>query len=109
MINIKFHQDEEGYFQADTEPQYALLGQYLESEIQGVAEVCQEILDTIAEIEVGDRQLVEGVGNAYGLKLTADRATIWSEFSEVEEQLEISLRDFKQSLKECLDYLQLNL
>lgn len=102
MINIKFYEDAEGYFKADTDPDYLLLGQYFESEIQGIAEVCEDVLNGINEIELGDRTLIEGVGNGYGLRLTAITATIWSEFTETELVLEIPLADFKQVMEKCL-------
>ncbi len=106
MINIKFYRDAEGYFKADTEPQYQLLCQYFQSEVQGVAAVCEDLLVTIAEIEIGDRSLLEGVGNACGLRLTADRALLWNEFSEAELTLELSLAEFKQALEDCLSFLR---
>lgn len=101
MINIKFYEDAEGYFKADTDPAYRLLGEYFESEIQGIASICEDVLKAITEIEIGDRPLIEGVGNGYGLRLTATTATIWSEFTEIELTLEISLSDFKQALEDC--------
>ena len=104
MINIKFYRDQEGYFQADTDPQYQLLSQYFETEVQGVAEVCQDLLETIKEIEIGDRTSLEGVGNAYGLKLTAKTANIWSEYTETELKLELPLADFKQALESCYKF-----
>lgn len=106
MINIKFYRDAKGYFKADTETKYQLLSQYFQSEVQGVAAVCEELLVTIAEIEIGDRIRLEGVGNACGLELTADRAMIWNEFSETEQTLELSLAEFKQALEDCLKFLQ---
>jgi len=104
MINIKFYQDQEGYFKADTEPQYQLLSQYFESEIQGVAAICEELLAAIKEIESGDRIQLEGIGNGLGLKLTAETATIWSEFTETQLTLELSLTDFKQALESCCEF-----
>jgi hypothetical protein len=106
MINIKFYQDTEGYFKADTDSLYLLLGQYFESEIQGVPEICQDLLTEIAQIERGDRTQLEGVGNAFGLKLTALNATIWNEFTATEQVLDLSLTDFKQALEECLVFLR---
>ena len=106
MINIKFYRDAKGYFKADTESQYQLLSQYFQSEVQGVAAVCVDLLGTIAEIEIGDRIQLEGIGNAYGLKLTADRAMLWNEFSEAELTLELTLVEFKQALEDCLKFLQ---
>jgi hypothetical protein len=106
MINIKFYRDAEGYFKADTEPKYQLLSQYFQSEVQGVAAVCEDLLVAIAEIEIGDRTSLEGVGNACGLELTADRAMIWNEFSETDQTLELSLAEFKQTLEDCLNFLQ---
>ncbi len=106
MINIKFYRDAEGYFKVDTEPKYQLLSQYFQSEVQGVAAVCEDLLVAIAEIEIGDRTSLEGVGNGCGLELTADRAMIWNEFSEAELILKLSLSDFKQTLEDCLKFLQ---
>ncbi|GBO53037.1 hypothetical protein APA_838 [Pseudanabaena sp. lw0831] len=106
MINIKFYRDTEGYFKADTEPQYQLLSQYFQSEVQGVAAVCEDLLVTIAEIEIGDLIQLEGVGNTCGLELTADRALLWNEFSEAELTLELSLAEFKQALEDCLSFLR---
>ncbi|MEI6332303.1 MAG: YacL family protein [Pseudanabaena sp.] len=102
MIKIRFYQDPEGYFKTDTDLQHTLLGQYFETEIQGIPEVCQEVLDDIKVVEQGDRPLIEGIGNAYGLKITAQTATIWSEFTEMELTLEIPLPAFKQALEDCL-------
>ena len=104
MINIKFYRDEEGYFKADSDPQYQLLSQYFQSEVQGVAAVCEELLAAIKDIEIGDRSLLEGVGNAYGLTLTAKTATIWSEYTETELRLELPLADFKQALENCCKF-----
>jgi uncharacterized protein YacL (UPF0231 family) len=104
MINIRFYQDQEGYFKADAEPQYQLLSQYFESEIQGIAAICEELLAAIKEIESGDRPKIEGIGNGLGLKLTAETATIWSEFTETQLTLELSLADFKQALESCCKF-----
>ena len=106
MINIKFYEDNEGYFKADTDGQYRLLGQYLETEDQGVAAICEDLLETIKEIELGDRSQLEGVGNAYGLKITSQGVTIWNEFTEIEQILDLSLSDFQQALENCLIFLQ---
>ena len=102
MINVKFYEDQEGYFKVDIEEQYQLLREYFETEVQGVSEVCQDLLEAIKEITKGDRAELEGVGNAYGLKLTIDTVTIWNEFSETELILEISLADFTQALENCV-------
>ncbi len=104
MINIKFYYDKDNYFKADTQPQYLPLSQYFESEIQGVAAICEDLLAMIKEIEKGDRTLIEGLGNGHGLRLTSDKVTIWSEFTETKSTLEISLADFKQALKDCLKF-----
>ncbi len=104
MINIKFYYDKDNYFKADTHPQYLLLSQYFESEIQGIAAICEDLLAMIKEIEKGDRALIEGLGNGHGLRLTLDTATIWSEFTEPKLTLEISLADFKKTLEECLKF-----
>ncbi|BBC24202.1 YacL family protein [Pseudanabaena sp. ABRG5-3] len=106
MINIHFYQDEDGYFKADTDAQYLLLGQYFETEVQGIVGVCVDLLETIQEIEMGDRTELEGIGNAYGLKITSKSVTIWNEFSETEQTLDIPLSDFKQALENCLIFLQ---
>ncbi|WP_271252955.1 YacL family protein [Pseudanabaena sp. Chao 1811] len=106
MINIQFYRDAEGYFKADTDAQYLLLGQYFETEVQGVIGVCADLLETIQEIEIGDRNGLEGVGNAYGLKINSTRVTIWNEFAENEQTLDIPLSDFKQVLENCYIFLQ---
>jgi hypothetical protein len=108
MITIKFYYDKEGYFKADTEPQYLLLSQYFESEIQGVPTICQDLLTMIKEIATGDRLEIEGIGNGHGLKLTPEQAIIWSEFTDIKAKLEISLDDFKQALENCLNFLLLS-
>ena len=104
MINIKFYRDREGYFKADSNAKYQLLSQYFESEVQGVAAICEELLATIKEIEMGDRSELEGIGNAHGLKITAENVILWNEFSNSELTLDISLVDFKQALKDCLKF-----
>jgi uncharacterized protein YacL (UPF0231 family) len=106
MINVKFYEDQEGYFKVDIDEQYQLIGQYFETEVQGIYGVCQDLLEAIKEIKTGDRTELEGVGNAYGLKLTIDTVTIWNEFSETELILEISLADFTQALENCVVFLQ---
>lgn len=106
MINIKFYKDKEGYFKADTDAYYLLLGQYFETEVQGIAEVCEDLLEIIQEIEIGDRTELEGVGNAYGLKIASKKVTIWNEFAETKQTLDIPLSDFKQALENCLIFLQ---
>ncbi len=108
MINIKFYRDAEGYFKVDTEPKYQLLSQYFQSEVQGVAAVCEDLLVAIAEIEIGDRTLLEGIGNTCGLRLASERALIWNEFSETELTLELSLAEFKQTLEDCLNFLRIS-
>ena len=108
MINVKFYEDQEGYFKVDIEEQYQLLREYFETEVQGVSEVCQDLLEAIKEITKGDRAELEGVGNAYGLKLTIDTVTIWNEFSETELILEISLADFTQALENCFFFCNPN-
>ena len=102
MINIKFYRDQNGYFKADTDVEYSLLSQYLESEIQGIPEVCQEVLEEIAEIENGALVKSEGVGNAIGLKITAQQVILWDEFAETTQELAMSLKDFQQVLENCL-------
>lgn len=104
MIKIQFYRDADGYFKADTEPQYVLLSQYFATEVQGIAGVCEDLLETIQEIEAGDRNELEGVGNAYGLKITPKEVTIWNEFAETEQTLDIPLSDFKQVLENCLTF-----
>lgn len=108
MINIKFYEDEEGYFKSEIDEHYRLLGQYFESEVQGIAEVCQDLLVIIQEIERGDRSEMEGIGNALGLKINSEKVTIWSEFTETEQRLDLPLADFKKALESCLFFCNLS-
>ena len=105
-FDLDFYMDSEGYAKVKTTPKYALLGQYLESEIQGIAAICQDLLVAIADIERGDRAEVQGVGNGYGLAITLDKATIWSEFTEPQMFLELPLEMFKRSLQAHLNFLE---
>ncbi|PZU98279.1 MAG: hypothetical protein DCE90_03935 [Pseudanabaena sp.] len=101
MINIKFYQDQDGYFKAEADDQYSLLSQYFESEIQGIPEVCRELLNHIQNIESGNNTEIVGIGNAIGLKITLNEVTLWDEFSETDKELTISLIDFKLILENC--------
>ncbi len=102
MINIKFYRDQDGYFKADADAEYLLLSQYFESEIQGIPEVCQEMLNEVQEIASGTLVKIEGVGNAIGIKVTGQQVILWDEFAETQRELTITLRDFQQLLESCL-------
>lgn len=102
MINIQFYQDQDGYFKADADVEYALLSQYFESEVQGIPEVCQDLLDAIQEIEDGTLVELAGIGNAIGLKVTGQQVILWDEFAESPQELAIALKDFRKLLENCL-------
>lgn len=72
--------------------------------------ICQELLATIADIEKGDRAAIEsemqGVGNGYGLAISDDKVTIWSEFTNPQVSLELPLAVFKRSLQTYLIFLE---
>jgi len=109
-INLEFYVDAGGYVQVNTAPAYAMLGHYLASEIQGIAVICQELLAMIADIENGDRSAIEsemhGVGNGYGLAISDDKVTIWSEFTNPQVSLELPLAVFKRSLQTYMNFLE---
>jgi hypothetical protein len=107
-FNLDFYIDAEGYFKVKTAPEYALLADYLESEIQGLAVICEDLMAKIADIESGDRAETQGVGNGYGLAIALGKATIWSEFTEPQVFLELPLDVFKRSLQTCLSFLKQN-
>ena len=107
-LYLDFYIDAEGYVKVKTAPEYALLAHYLESEIQGLEVICEDLLAKITDIERGDHAEMQGVGNGYGLAIVLDKATIWSEFTEPQVFLELPLDLFKRSLQDYLSFLMQN-
>lgn len=104
-MNMKFYFDSNGDPRTQCPAGYDLLGQFLESDIQGSIAFCQEILDKVEEITSGKIDYWEVTGNAHTLVLSPGSACIESLFDDTSESLKIQTVQLKKVLEDWMAFL----
>ena len=87
-------------------PAQALLAHFLESDIQGSLELCQDILQAIGKVETGQLETWEQTGNAHTVNLTAKEACIEAEFDSKAQPCRLTLQEMREALGGWRAFLQ---
>lgn len=104
-MDLKFYFDSNGDPRARCPARYDLLGQFLESDIQGSVDFCREILEKVVEITKGIIDYREVTFNAHTLVLFPRTACIEPLFGDASESLKIPIVQFKQVLEDWKTFL----
>ncbi len=107
-INIisSLYIDADGFLEARAEPPYALLAQFLISDIQGNITWASELIGIINDIKGGTRTHWETGGNAYLLTLKPGNARLETIYGEPPEACELSLDDLDRALWEWIAFVE---
>ncbi len=105
-MQLDCYWDTDGDPRARCAPAHTLLAHFLESDIQGSLELCQEILEAIRQIETGRLKNWEQTGNAHTVSLAATEACIEAEFNPKAQPCRIVLQEFKEALAGWQTFLQ---
>ncbi len=100
-----FYRDSRGDPRAEFESPYELLGLFLESDIQGSASICDEILGKIDEIFAGKIKEWQQTGNAHTIILSRHDACIKAEFGNVQEPCRLTIERFKRAVSDWKSFL----
>ncbi|MBX3417585.1 MAG: hypothetical protein KF851_08290 [Pirellulaceae bacterium] len=106
MIHGKFYFDSHGFPRAEYSPPFQPLGWYLEQDVQGSTETCDEVLAICYDVMNGEKNDWEGGGNAHTVSIVGNRVTIENEFAETDQVLVISIEDFSSAVRSWKQLLQ---
>jgi hypothetical protein len=98
-MSYRFYRDDHGDLRAETGRGLRLLGRFLETDIQGSNEMCDEVLSAFADIASGRRKRWQMTGNAHTLLLSKRRARLHAEFGRASD-LVLSPAVLRQALLE---------
>ncbi len=76
----RFYRDASGDPRAKTGRDQRLLGRFLEADVQGSKEICEELLTALDDIAAGRRKRLKMTGNAHSLVINKRLARIRPEF-----------------------------
>jgi uncharacterized protein YacL (UPF0231 family) len=97
-MKARFYIDESGSPRAECENSFELLGNFLESDVQGSAAYCEEILKMIDHVSIGKPKKWRSTGNAHTITLTPEEVCIEAEFDDAHTPLRLSLDMLKTAL-----------
>jgi len=95
----RFYRDADGDLRAKTGRARRLLGRFLETDMQGSNEMCDEALAALDDIASGLRKRWQMTGNAHTLIVSKRRARIQAEFGSAPD-LVLPPVDLRQALLE---------
>jgi len=104
-MDLEFSYDKQGFRKVETSIGHEVLGWFLEQDIQGCIEDCEELLQTCDKIEKGVSDSWKGTGNAHTIIVTKDNVTIVTEFAIPETSCSISLQEFQMAIKKWQDFI----
>jgi uncharacterized protein YacL (UPF0231 family) len=102
---IRCYLDKFGICRVDTLGKHQNIGDFLEGDIQGSVNACQEMLEIVQSVAEGKQSEWCGTGNAQTVTIKPGGVTIeciWDESSGVAE---LSLDDFRECLTEWLAFI----
>jgi hypothetical protein len=102
---IDFFYDEHGRPRVRTNSEFALLGLYLEFDIQNIRPFAEQVIQRVDEVEKGTQASSKIAGNAFRLVLSHETARIESLFDDHAPGLELPLSDFRNVLQQWLDWI----
>jgi uncharacterized protein YacL (UPF0231 family) len=105
-MQLDCYWDTDGDPRARCSPAHALVAHFLESDIQGSLELCQDILQAIAQIETGQLKNWEQTGNAHTLSLAATHACIEAEFDKKAQPCRLSVQELREALEGWQTFLE---
>lgn len=74
--------DSDGVHRATFEGEEAIVGWFLEQDIQSSQKTCQAYIDALTAVQSGEAKEWEGTGNAFTVVASRLQTTIESEFSD---------------------------
>jgi hypothetical protein len=95
LLPLKLSVDSDGRGRAEGAPPFDVLGWYLEDDIQGDPQRCDEVISMIDQVESGTLASWEEAGNAHTLYLAPSGAIIESEFADPPKSCALALTDLR--------------
>jgi uncharacterized protein YacL (UPF0231 family) len=102
---IRCYRDKFGSRRVDTRGKHHNIGSFLEEDIQGSDNSCQETLEIVQAVAEGKLSEWEGTGNAHTVTIKPNGVTIECIWDESLGVAELSLDDFRECLKEWLAFI----
>ena len=98
---IRFYRDQSHLPRVQTDPEYAFLGDYLESDLQDTA-TAAEVL-AILQKTAGERQEISG--NSYTVIMNSEHVTLESLFDDETETCQLPIKEFQLLLTGWIQFL----
>lgn len=95
----RFYRDAAGAFRAQVDSERALLGRFLEADVQGSPATCDLLLAALDEVASGRRTRWQQTGNAHTLIVGRRRARIRAEFGSAPDLI-LPFAELAQALRE---------
>ena len=102
---LKVTRAHDGTLIAQTEPAMALLGNFLEEDVQESESHCRELLAALEKVSSGEENSRELTGNAHTVIMNREGVRIEGEFDEEESTLHLSWDDFIKVLEQWLSFM----
>ena len=102
----RFYRDATGDPRARCSVPHQLLGQFLESDVQGNPAHCRDLLNALDDVAQGRLVQWEETGNAHTLTLTPDRVRIESEVDPQAGDLILKPSEFRLAVSEWMEFLE---
>jgi hypothetical protein len=97
---LRFIRDANGYPRAEGEGAYQLLGTFLEQDVQGSLNGCNEYLGIISQIRSGLLPEWSGLGNAHNVSITESGVVIENEWAIPNSRSTVSLDEFENAIRQ---------
>ena len=104
-MSIKFYMDQDGTPRAEGKGKYAVLADFLESDIGGSPDICQEIQEMLEDID--EEGNTEESFNSHTLVISPKSVTIHSEYDEM-PPARFSSEEFRDWIGDWQDFLERN-
>jgi hypothetical protein len=98
MEQGQFYLDSNGSPRAQFASRCAVLGWYLEQDVQASPKVCDELLSICDDISNDARDSWSGTGNAHSISITSANVVIENVFANDAPPCELTIREFRAAV-----------
>jgi uncharacterized protein YacL (UPF0231 family) len=105
-MKINLYHDAYDFPRAEVDVPHAVLGWFLEQDVQSSLPWCRELVETIENIQAGRASHWEGTGNAHTLIMSGKGVRIDNEYVDPPQSCELSLPEFKRAVQAWLKCIQ---
>lgn len=103
---MRLYIDDHGARRAEVASPHALLGWFLEQDVQSSPPSCEDYLDAVRQVREGQLPAWSGTGNAHTVHITPARVRIETEFADPPASCELELQEFETALRAWLQFVK---